>query len=130
MKILLTTLHAKYSHSSLALPCLAAACRDLPGIEIRIAEWTVNEPREHILRQIVSHQAEVVAFSCYIWNIESTLRLASDIKKIAENTIIVLGGPEASFGIFELMHANQSVDFVVKGEGETVFRRLVETLGR
>ena len=130
MKLLLATLHAKYSHASLALPCLAAGCRDLPGIEIVIREWTVNEPREQILRQIMSQQAQIVAFSCYIWNIESTLRLASDIKKIAENTIIVLGGPEVSFGIFELMHANQSVDFVVKGEGETVFRRLIKALSR
>jgi anaerobic magnesium-protoporphyrin IX monomethyl ester cyclase len=130
MKLLLTTLHAKYSHASLALPCLAAACLEMPGVEIAIAEWTVNEPAEQLLRQIMSHQARVVAFSCYIWNIESCLKLASDIKKIAANTIIVLGGPEASFGIFELMHANPSVDFVVKGEGETVFRRLIEALSR
>jgi len=130
MKLLLTTLHAKYSHSSLALPCLAAACRDLPGIEIVIAEWTVNEPREQVLRRIMSHKADVVAFSCYIWNIESTLKLAADIKKIDENSLIVLGGPEASFGVFELMHAHPAVDFVIKGEGETPFRRLIEVLGR
>jgi radical SAM superfamily enzyme YgiQ (UPF0313 family) len=128
MKILLTTLHAKYSHASLALPYLAACCRDLPGVEIVIREWTVNEPREHLLRRIIAEQARVIAFSCYIWNIESTLRLASDIKKIASDTIIILGGPEASFGTFELMHNNPSVDFVVKGEGEAVFRRLIELL--
>ena len=49
MKILLTTLHAKYSHASLALPCLAASCLDLPGVEVTIREYTVNEPREHLL---------------------------------------------------------------------------------
>jgi len=128
MKLLLTTLHAKYSHASLALPCLAACCRDLSGIDILIREWTVNEPREQILRRIMREQADVIAFSCYIWNIESILRLADDIKKIAPDTIIILGGPEASFGIFELMHDNQAIDFVVKGEGEAVFRRLLEAL--
>jgi len=128
MKILLTTLHAKYSHASLALPCLAACCRDLPGVTIAIREYTVNEPREHLLRLIISEQADLVAFSCYIWNIEKTLRIVSDIKKIAPETRIVLGGPEASFGTFELMHNHPAIDFVIKGEGEAVFRQLAEAL--
>jgi len=128
MKILLTTFHAKYSHASLALPSLAASCRELPETAIAIREYTVNEPRGHLLRLIMGEQADLIAFSCYIWNIELTLRVASDIKKISPATIIVLGGPEASYGIFELMHDNPAVDFVVKGEGEYVFRRLLETL--
>jgi anaerobic magnesium-protoporphyrin IX monomethyl ester cyclase len=128
MKILLTTLHAKYSHASLALPCLAAGCRDLPGVTLPIRELTVNEPREHLLRLIMAEQADLVAFSCYIWNIEKTLRIVSDIKKIAPATRIVLGGPEVSFGIFELMHDHPAVDFVIKGEGEAVFRQLAELL--
>lgn len=128
MKILLTTLHAKYSHASLALPCLAVYCRDLPDADITIREWTVNEPREHILRLVMAEQADLVAFSCYIWNIEQTLRIVSDIKKISPQTCIVLGGPEVSFGIFDLMHDNPAVDFVIKGEGEEAFRRLILTL--
>ena len=128
MKILLTTLHAKYSHASLALPCLAAYCGDLPSTHIIIGEWTVNEPRDQILRRIMAERADLVAFSCYIWNIETTLRLADDIKRIAPATRIVLGGPEASYGVFELMHGNPAVDFVIRGEGETAFRRLLATL--
>jgi anaerobic magnesium-protoporphyrin IX monomethyl ester cyclase len=128
MNILLTTLHAKYSHASLALPCLAACCRDLPGGTVTIREYTVNEPREHLLRLIMAEQSDVVAFSCYIWNIEKTLRIISDIKKIAPKTLIVLGGPEVSFGAFELMHSHPAIDFVIKGEGEAVFRQLIDTL--
>ncbi len=130
MKILLTTLHAKYSHASLALPCLAAYCRDIPEAEITIREWTVNEPREQILRLIMAEGADLVAFSCYIWNIEQTLRIVSDIKKVSPDTRIVLGGPEASFGIFDLMQGNPAIDFVIKGEGEEAFRRLIVTLMR
>lgn len=130
MKLLLTTLHAKYAHASLALPCLAAACGDLDGLSIRIGEWTVNEPREQILRRIMAERADLVAFSCYIWNVETILKLADDIKKIAPDTLIVLGGPEASFGVFQLMHDNPGVDFVVRGEGEAVFRSLMEALLR
>ncbi|MEI6209307.1 MAG: DUF4080 domain-containing protein [Desulfuromonadales bacterium] len=128
MKILLTTLHSKYSHASLALPCLAAGCCGFKDTEILLREWTVNEPREHILKMIMTEEPDLVAFSCYIWNIEKTLRIVSDIKKISSRTLIVLGGPEASFGIFELMYDNPAVDFVVKGEGEAVFRRLLESI--
>lgn len=128
MKILLTTLHAKYSHASLALPSLAASCQDLPGNTVIIREYTVNEPRGHLLRMIMTERADLVAFSCYIWNIEPTLRIASDIKKISPQTLIVLGGPEPSFGTFELMHDNPAIDFVIKGEGESSFRQLVEVL--
>ena len=128
MRILLTTLHAKYAHASLALPCLAACCRDLPGVAVAIREYTVNEPREKLLRMIMSERAELVAFSCYIWNISTTLQIVSDIKKIAPETLIVLGGPEVSFGAFELMHDHPAVDFVIKGEGEAAFRQLVEVL--
>lgn len=128
MKILLATLHAKYSHASLALPCLAVYCRDIPETEITLREWTVNEPREHILRLVMAEGADLIAFSCYIWNIELTLRIVSDIKKISPQTRIVLGGPEVSFGIFDLMHDNAAVDFVIKGEGEQTFRALIMTL--
>ena len=128
MKILLTTLHAKYSHASLALPCLASYCRDIPDTRFMIREWTVNEPREHLLRLIMAEQADLIAFSCYIWNIEQTLKIASDIRKISPGTKIALGGPEVSFGIFDLMHDNPAIDFVIKGEGEETFRHLVVAL--
>lgn len=128
MKILLATLHSKYSHASLALPCLAACCRSVQGIDVTIREWTVKEPREHILKLIMAERSDLIALSCYIWNIEQTLTIVSDIKQIAPLTRIVLGGPEVSFGIFELLHDNPAVDFVVKGEGEAVFSRLLEAL--
>jgi anaerobic magnesium-protoporphyrin IX monomethyl ester cyclase len=130
MRILLTTLHAKYVHASLALPCLAAACSGIDGIEMVIREYTVNEPRDETLRRIVAEQADVAAFSCYIWNIEQTLRLASDLKQVNPRTLIILGGPEASFGTFELMERHRSVDCIVKGEGEETFRQCVRALAR
>ena len=122
MKILLTTLHARYVHSSLALPCLAAACTGIDGIDAVIREFTVNEPRDETLRRIVSEKADLVAFSCYIWNIDETLRLAADLKQVLPGTFIILGGPEASFGMFEIMERNPAVDFIVRGEGEETFR--------
>jgi len=128
MNILLTTLHAKYSHASLALPSLAASVQAVSGVSCSILELTINEPHGELLRRIVSQNADLIGFSCYIWNIDQTLRLVSDIKKIAPDTIIILGGPEVSFRIFELMHRNPAIDYVLKGEGEQVFKELLRYL--
>jgi anaerobic magnesium-protoporphyrin IX monomethyl ester cyclase len=128
MKVLLATLHARYVHASLALPCLAAACMGIDGVTTVIREFTVNEPRDETLRRIVAEDAHVAAFSCYIWNIRQTLELAADLKKIAPGTFIILGGPEASFGSFEIMERHRSVDCIVKGEGEETFRELIAAM--
>jgi anaerobic magnesium-protoporphyrin IX monomethyl ester cyclase len=128
MKILLSTLHAKYVHSSLALPYLAAACADLPGLDCEILELTVNEQQDQLLSRLHGAGADVILFSCYIWNTELTLKLASDLKQLAPNTVMVLGGPEVSFGAFDLMVRNSAIDCIVRGEGEESVRELLQAL--
>jgi len=128
MKILLATLHAKYVHSSLALPYLAAACADLAGVELQILELTMNEQQDQLLARLVAAQADVVLFSCYIWNTELTLKLASDLKQLEPHSFIALGGPEVSFGSFELMVRNLAIDCIVRGEGEASCRELIVAL--
>ena len=128
MKILLATLHARYVHNSLALPCLAAVCVGIDGVSTVIREFTVNEPLEQVLSALVIEEADVAAFSCYIWNIEQTLRIASDLKQLRPDTFIILGGPEASYGVFELMAQHPAIDCVVRGEGEETFRECIALL--
>jgi radical SAM superfamily enzyme YgiQ (UPF0313 family) len=128
MKILFATLHAKYVHNSLALPCLAAACAGMAGVESVIREFTVNETPDDLLRRVVAEEAELAAFSCYIWNIGQTLRLVADLKKVRPETFVVLGGPEVSYGAFELLERNRAVDCIVRGEGEQTFRELAAAL--
>jgi len=128
MKILLATLHAKYVHSSLALPYLASTCASLTGLDFEILELTVNEQQDQLLSRLHGAAADVILFSCYIWNTELTLKLASDLKQLAPQTTIVLGGPEASFGSFEMMVRNPAVDCIVRGEGEATARDLLQAL--
>ena len=128
MKILLATLHAKYVHASLALPYLSSACADLPGLDFRILELTVNEQQDQLLSRLYGEKADVVLFSCYIWNTELTLKLASDLKQLAPDTVIVLGGPEVSFGAFDMMVRNSAIDCIVRGEGEETCRELLQAI--
>lgn len=128
MKILFSTLHAKYVHASLALPYLASSCADLTELDIRILELTVNELQDHLLSRLYAENPDVVLFSCYIWNTELTLKLASDLKQLLPGTFIVLGGPEVSFGSFDMMLRNGAIDCIVRGEGEETCRELLQAL--
>ena len=75
MRTILTSLHSKYIHSSLALPGLAAYCGSTCG-ELLIREFTVHEPREAVIGMLLEEQPDVVAFSVYLWNRTETLALA------------------------------------------------------
>ena len=123
MKTLLTTLHSKYIHASLALPYLAAYCGADCG-DIQISEFSVNEPKEALLAQIADCHADVVCFSVYLWNRTVTLELVQCLKRIDPQLRIVLGGPEVSFeepGFF----SRYSVDALICGEGETPLKHLL-----
>ena len=123
MRTLLTTLHSKYIHASLALPCLAAYCADGCG-ELLIREYTVHEPKESLLAQIVATDADVVAFSVYLWNRLVTLELVTCLKQINPDLKIVLGGPEVSFEEPDFFE-RYPVDALICGEGEIQLRQLL-----
>ena len=123
MRTLLTTLHSKYIHASLALPYLAAYCRNTCD-EILIREYTLKEPKETILAQIVACRPDVVCFSVYLWNRVATLELVDCLKRIDPGLRIVLGGPEISFED-ERFFSHHPVDALICGEGERPFRELL-----
>lgn len=128
MKVLLTTLNARFIHTSLALAYLAEVAREAPQVEVELVEFSINAHLEDVLGQIFLQQAQVVAFSCYIWNIDLTLKIAANLKKVAPDTKIIFGGPEVSFDPEALMQEHRWLDFVVVGEGEAIFPRLLGAL--
>ena len=128
MKLLLTTLHSRYSHASLALPSIAVSIGSIAGVKAVIREYTVNERPERLLEQLVAEDADVMAFSCHIWNIELTLRLAAELKLLQPSLFIILGGPEVSFGCHALLTENPHIDLIVRGEGEVTMAELTRAL--
>ncbi|MBI5186984.1 MAG: B12-binding domain-containing radical SAM protein [Nitrospinae bacterium] len=128
MKVLLATLHSKFIHSSLALPCIAATCSGLKGVDISIKEFTTKEPLDRLIVDILDEGPDIIGFSCYIWNIEKTLLLASGIKRVRPGILVVLGGPEVSYDAGNILKTNNAVDCIVKGEGEGVFRDFLDSV--
>ena len=95
MKVILTTLNAKFVHTSLALWYLYQYSRhDFPELVFR--EYNINQDLNWICGEIYLEQAPVIAFSCNIWNIEPVLTICRRIKALAPQTVFILGGPEVS----------------------------------
>jgi radical SAM superfamily enzyme YgiQ (UPF0313 family) len=127
VKVLLASLNSKYIHSNLALKYLYITVPKNDAF-FEIKEFTINNDESYVFSEILAGKYDVICFSCYIWNIEETLYLAENIKKANPNVIMIFGGPEVSYDTKELMEQNDVIDFVVMGEGEYTFSRLMETL--
>ncbi len=125
MKVLLVAVNAKYIHSNLAIYSLQAYARKYAENIVKI-ELTINHSEEDILKQIYNEKADVVAFSCYIWNIGVITRVASELKKVLPDTRIWLGGPEVSYDAKACLQDNRAIDGIMIGEGEQSFLELLE----
>lgn len=123
--IALITLHAGYSHSSLALRSIAAYCRDEPYYPgIRLYEPLVKNKLDWLVAELAQQRPRIIGFSTYLWNIQASIRLARILKKLLPDACIVFGGPEAGPRGEELLREVDALDFVVDGEGEHAFRDL------
>ena len=149
MKILLTAVNAKYIHSNLGIYSLKAYTDQVLGLGeaggrnaraknrgtgtgamepvkpcIELAEYTINHQLDQILQDIFRREPDVIAFSCYIWNIEYIRYLIADLGKILPDVPIWLGGPEVSFDAAKVLGELPEATGVMKGEGEETFAQL------
>ena len=121
MKILLAACNAKYIHSNPAVYDLRAFASEYKE-HILLGEYTINQTKDEILKEIYRSGAEVVCFSCYIWNISFVRELIFDLKKILPGTAFWVGGPEVSFDAENFL--KPQVTGVMVGEGEETFLEL------
>lgn len=129
MKVLLTAVNAKYIHSNLAIYSMKAYAekKGCWGAEIQLAEYTINQQQDGILRKIYEEKPDVLCFSCYIWNISFIKELIQDLKKILPKTRIWVGGPEVSYDAERFLKEMPQVTGVMCGEGEATFLEVVKS---
>ncbi len=125
MKILLAACNAKYIHSNLAVYNLRAYAKKYRQ-QILLREYTINERRDEVLKDIYINSPEVVCFSCYIWNISFIKGLLPDLARILPGTAFWFGGPEVSFDAEDFLRENPDAAGVMVGEGEETFLELAE----
>lgn len=124
MKILLVTLDSKFIHANLAVRYLQKYCSKF---DIKIKEFTINQKEEYILGEILAEDADLICFSCYIWNIEYIRDISFILKEANNKAKILYGGPEVSFEVKKVME-NSFVDYIIFGEGEVTFKEFLEEI--
>jgi len=124
--IVLATLNARYHHCAFGLRYLLANMGQLQD-QTALLEFTINQPTLDILDAILTQRPQIVGLGVYIWNVEETTRLVADLKRIAPNVTIVLGGPEVSYETGEQQIA-QLADYVITGEADLAFAELCQKL--
>lgn len=123
MNILLAAVNAKYIHSNPAVFSLRAFAKEYAGA-IQIGEYTINHRIDDILADIYKRKPDVIAFSCYIWNLPYVEALMENLRKILPKTAIWAGGPEVSYDAKRFLEQHPAADGIMRGEGERTFLEL------
>ena len=123
MKILLAACNAKYIHSNLAVYDLQAYAAKYAD-HIILKEYTINQQKDDIMRDIYLEHPDVVCVSCYIWNISFVKELMADLIKILPGADFWAGGPEVSYDAEKFLAENSEFKGVMVGEGEETFKEL------
>lgn len=123
MKILLAACNAKYIHSNLAVYDLQAYASDYAD-HIVLKEYTINQQKDDIMRDIYLEHPDVVCVSCYIWNLSFVKELMADLIKILPGADFWAGGPEVSYDAEKFLTENSEFKGVIVGEGEETFKEL------
>ena len=129
MKVLLTAVNAKYIHSNPAVYSLqkfVTAYAPEYGKDVELAEFTINHYADDILQEIYRRRPDVVAFSCYIWNLQMIERVMEDLPRVLPEVQIWAGGPEVSYDAPEFLKKHGCMTGVMMGEGEETFLDLME----
>lgn len=129
MKVIISCLNSKYVHASLSPWCLLAGVREFSKNEYDtlVMESTINADTKSFADKIINEKPDVVAFSCYIWNITKTLEVCRIIKR-KHNCKIVLGGPEVAYRPKDILEKYEFTDYVLSGEGEWVFPDFLDNI--
>jgi len=124
--ILLSTLNARYAHASLGLRYLRANLGEWRESSA-IREFVIGQKTEEIVEKLLADNPRVIGIGVYIWNVEESTRLVAQLKAVAPDVIVVLGGPEVSYEVDE-QRICMLADYIVTGWGDVSFANLVRQL--
>ena len=128
MKVTITTINARFTHSSLALRYLRdsieTAWQEKPGRVVELREYFISQKYLDILYDMVLAEPDVLLLSVYIWNSRFIENLLPDIHALLPDCILVLGGPEVSYYPQKWFDRFPFINAIVSGAGEEAVRHL------
>lgn len=120
MRTLLIAINSKYIHPGYGVYQIVANANTKPDF----FEFTIKDDIDNIINKIINYDADLLAFSCYIWNIEIIKAILNHLKQINYSSPILLGGPEVSYQS-EFFFRNYNIDYIIKNEGEKAYNQLL-----
>lgn len=126
--IILTTLNAKYIHTSFGLRYLMANLGPLQPRAL-LLEFDINQRPLDIAEALLARNPRIIGFGVYIWNVTETLEVVSAIRRVSPDTTIILGGPEVSYE-WETQPIVELADYVITGEADLKFAEVCGQLLR
>ncbi|KJS29949.1 MAG: Fe-S oxidoreductase [Desulfatitalea sp. BRH_c12] len=89
-----------------------------------------NSVRRYLTRTLLKIQPDLVGLSSMTWQFGTCLKVARLIKQLLPGARIAIGGYHATLMYEEIGASDEGrpIDFIVRGEGEEVMRRLVNAL--
>ena len=121
MKIILTTLNGRFTHSAIGLRYLYANMHSLQK-DTQILEFSINDALQSVAEKLLMDSPDIIGIGVYIWNVSEVAELIHIIKKVSPNVKIVLGGPEVSYMPFRV--DLDDADYIIQGEGDLAFYEL------
>jgi radical SAM superfamily enzyme YgiQ (UPF0313 family) len=121
MKITLTTLNSRFTHSAIGLRYIYANMQELQE-KTQIREFSINDAIQTIAEKLLIDTPNIIGIGVYIWNVSEVQELLHILKKVSPQTIIVLGGPEVTYEPFRVNL--DAADFIIQGEGDSAFYTL------
>lgn len=124
--IVLATLNARYAHASMGLRCLRANLGELREQSV-IREFVIGQKTEEIVEKLLADSPRIIGLGVYIWNVEETTRVVAQLRVVAPEVRIVLGGPEVSYEV-GAQRICELADHVITGWGDVSFAELARAL--
>jgi len=114
--------NCSYSHSTLALPLIHAACRDVPGWEWKRVEIISDEDSAENAVRIAESDCTLLCAQLYLFNREKTLDILKRVHALAPQIHIAVGGPECPpCDAEKILQENPFIGTVFCGEAENSF---------
>lgn len=127
MRVLLTAINSKYIHTGLGLRYVGEYAKQ-QGHQVQLLEETINSNILDVLEKIMVAKVDVYGFSVHIWNKPFVMQLIAMLRKLRPEAVIVVGGPEVAFAAERIFTEQPGIDYIVQGEGELCFSRLLQSL--
>ncbi len=120
--------NSRFTQTNPAIRSLAVWAAEHQPTNLLLREYQTGQPVDVIARDLLATNADLYAFSCYIWNRRVVFDLIASLRRMIPQAWIVVGGPEVSFAAGAVLQAVPEIDFIISGEGEEAFSRLLACL--